>query len=231
MAYDGGAIVMDLGNRAMIAGRVIQSVVVTACALALAASLALADPGVRVTYVSGVPQVELEGSYAQSHYAVYRGADMNERGVRITSDDLLCIGPCWAQDPAAEPGRTYWYRFELAMPNGSHATFGPYAVTISPTLAARVAIAILPNPARAGTRIDLRIGGPPSDGPVAATATLHDLSGRVVSTLFRGSLPRGTTSLKWDGRDDRSRRLPTGLYFIRLETPLGTRVERLLRLD
>jgi hypothetical protein len=101
MAYDGSAIVWISGDRAMNAGRVIQSVVVTACALALAASLALADPGVRVTYVSGVPQVELEGSYAQSHYAVYRGADMNERGVRITSDDLLCIGPCWAQDPAA----------------------------------------------------------------------------------------------------------------------------------
>jgi len=215
----------------VIARRLLPSFVIAVCALALAASLVLADAGVRVTYISGVPQVELEGNYAQSHYAVWRGGDMGDHGARITTDDVLCIGSCYAQDAAAEPGHTYWYRFELTMPSGAHATFGPYAVTISPTLAARVAIAILPNPARAGTRIDLRIGGPPSDGPVAATATLHDLSGRVVSTLFRGSLPRGTTSLTWDGRDGRSRRLPTGLYFIRLETPLGTRVERLLRLD
>ena len=40
------------------------------CSLALAASLAFADPAVQVSYMQGVPQVELEGSYPQCRYAV-----------------------------------------------------------------------------------------------------------------------------------------------------------------
>lgn len=201
------------------------------CSLALVASLALTDPGVRVSYVAGVPQIELEGSYPHSRYSVYRSASATDPGERITSLDVLCLGPCYAQDVEAEPGHTYWYHFDLTLSDGSFARFGPYAVTISPELASRVAVAIRPNPVRASARIDLRILGRPSDPAVMARVVVMDLQGRTVRTMYRGSLPRGTTSFTWDGRDDRSRRTPSGTYFLRAVTPLGSAVERLLRLD
>lgn len=200
------------------------------CSLALATSLAFAEPAVTVRYVQGVPQVELEGSYPQSSYAVYRAAARNDAGERITAQNVLCFGRCFAEDPAAEPGRTYWYRFELQLADGGRVVFGPYAVTISPELAARLAVSILPNPVHGSARIELRIGGP-GDGLVRADAALLDLQGRRLRTFSHGWLPRGTTSMRWDGRDDQGRVVPPGTYFVRLATPLGTHVERLLRVN
>lgn len=203
--------------------------VLALCSVALASSLAMAEPSVTVRYVQGVPQVELDGSFPQARYTVYRAVSAGEAGERITARNLLCLDRCFAVDPAAEPGRTYWYRFELDLSDGSHARFGPYPITISAELAARVAVSILPNPVRDAARIELRIGGT-GDPFVRADAVLLDLQGRRVRTLARGLLPRGTTSVHWDGRDDQGRAVAPGTYFVRFATPFGVRVERLLRM-
>ncbi len=208
---------------------ILNSFVLAFGAVALVAALALADPAVTVRYAQGVPQIELEGSYPQSRYAVYRARSADEPGERITAQHVLCLERCFAPDPAAEPGRTYWYRFELTLADGGRAVFGPYPITISPELAARLAISVMPNPVRDGAMIELRIGGT-GEPFVRADAAVLDLAGRHVRTLASGRLPRGTTSIRWDGRDDAGHAIAPGAYFVRLATPLGTRVERLLRL-
>ena len=46
---------------------------------------------------------------------------------------------------------------------------------------------------------------------------IFDLAGRRVTTLFTGAAEAGVQSLRWDGRDDSGRRLPSGTYFVKLQ--------------
>jgi hypothetical protein len=67
--------------------------------------------------------------------------------------------------------------------------------------------------------------------PAAGRVRLEvmDLAGR---RLWRseGDLPAGTHAWRWDGDTDQGGNAGTGLYFVRLSTPWGTRTERLVRL-
>ena len=56
-------------------------------------------------------------------------------------------------------------------------------------------------------------------------ASVYDVSGRLVARLAEGELPGGEHGLRWDGLDRSGRRLPSGVYFVRLAA-LGESVER-----
>ncbi len=71
--------------------------------------------------------------------------------------------------------------------------------------------AAYPNPARGPVRVNFELR---SAGPV--TATVLDVSGRVVRSLLSGPCPAGTTLLTWDGRDGEGRKLAAGIYFVRI---------------
>lgn len=206
-----------------------RSLVLTAFGVALVASLAFASPGIRVRYVEGVPQVELEGSYPQSRYTVYRSESPDGAAVPVTAADVLCLGSCYAQDWSAEPGHTYWYRFEILTSENQLVRFGPFAVTISSELASRVRLTVSPNPVHGRSTVEIRLGGAPAEGDVAVEATVLDLQGRVRRRLIRGKAPRGLTSVSWNGDDEAGRALPSGTYFVRVRSDLGDRVTRVLR--
>jgi hypothetical protein len=208
----------------------VRSLTLTAFALALIAGLSLADPAINVRYERGVPIIQLAGNYASSHYTIYRGTAPERTDLAITDDQALCMGDCYAIDFAAEPGRTYWYRFDLNLADGRYVSFGPYAVTIAPGLAYRVSVAIRPNPGRGPARVDLSVAAGPGATAVAAEATLFDVRGRVVSTLHRGPLAAGVTTIPWDGRDREGGVVAPGLYFLRLSTPIGAFVARVVRI-
>lgn len=57
-------------------------------------------------------------------------------------------------------------------------------------------------------------------GPVGAhvTARLYTVGGRLVRTLFDGALSSGRETLVWDGTDDSSRRVASGVYMTRVES-------------
>ncbi|MBC8426854.1 hypothetical protein H8E07_22295 [bacterium] len=69
-----------------------------------------------------------------------------------------------------------------------------------------------PNPFNPSTRFAFDL---PRPGPF--TLRVHDLRGRVVRTLAEGSIPAGSHTATWNGRDDDGRALPSGAYVIRLE--------------
>jgi hypothetical protein len=70
-----------------------------------------------------------------------------------------------------------------------------------------------PNPFRGETRIRFGLAG----GSVDARLAVYDISGRRVRSLAPsgGKASGGAT---WDGKDDRGRSLPSGVYLFRLET-------------
>ena len=63
-----------------------------------------------------------------------------------------------------------------------------------------------------------------------ATLTLVDVAGRRVRRLHDGALAPGLTPFEWDGRADAGFAAPSGVYFAVLESALGRRVARFVRL-
>lgn len=183
-------------------------------ALMLCAATVAADPGFRVVYSDGIPRIELAGDWAGSRYRVVRAASAAGEYLGISSADALCTGECYAIDLTAEPGATYWYRFDLQLPDGSYKQFGPYVATISPELATRIAAQVSPEPLRTTATIRLTLAGARGASPMPTTLALYDLGGRRMSTLQRASLAPGTSTLRWDPRADDGTRLPAGRYLL-----------------
>jgi len=102
----------------------------TLCLALVCAVPAFADPGIQVFETGGGIRVLLEGRYAQSTYTVSRSDGASGTFMPITARDVLCTGECYATDFDVVPGRTYFYRFDVVLPNGTLASFGPYAVTL-----------------------------------------------------------------------------------------------------
>jgi len=163
--------------------RVLRIAAASLAVLALSAVLALADPELRVSYVDGVPRIEIAGSYPQARYTVWRRPSIDAHAVPIGSENVLCLGSCFVDDPTAEPGHGYFYDFDLELADGSLVSFGPYAVTISPALAARIRARVVPNPGRGRAAVELYAGG--AGEPIEVDARLFDLQGRVPSRAAR----------------------------------------------
>ncbi len=69
-----------------------------------------------------------------------------------------------------------------------------------------------PNPFRSDTRLAFSSPGG------AVTACVYDVAGRKVHTLLDRVVGAGEQEVRWDGTDDRGRRVASGVYFIRVET-------------
>ena len=90
-------------------------------------------------------------------------------------------------------------------------------------LALRVAGA---NPARADTRLAYAL---PRDAHVELA--IHDVTGRRVRTLARGTFAAGTHEIAWDGADAGGTRLPPGLYLARLDAGAESVTAKLIRIE
>lgn len=93
------------------------------------------------------------------------------------------------------------------------------AVEDGPSLRAALG-PVSPNPFNPQTVIRLSL---PESGTVSLD--VHDVRGRRVRTLLRGDQPKGEREIVWDGTDDADRRLPGGMYLIRLAYPQDGRRE------
>lgn len=83
----------------------------------------------------------------------------------------------------------------------------------------------VPNPSR--SEISLEYGIPrESDVEVS----VYDATGRKVAVLVNGRMKAGRYRVRWNGRDGRGAKVPSGTYFFRLEAPGVTRVEKVLLL-
>ncbi|MGH7682591.1 MAG: S8 family serine peptidase, partial [Candidatus Eiseniibacteriota bacterium] len=86
-----------------------------------------------------------------------------------------------------------------------------------------------PNPVHGATHIDFTLLGPVGSVPV--TLRLFDASGRLVRTLLHSpsAVPAGW-SVSWDGKDEKGRRVSSGIYYYRLEVEGNVTSKRLVLL-
>jgi hypothetical protein len=80
-----------------------------------------------------------------------------------------------------------------------------------------------PNPTKGATTIRYQVGRP---GITCVTVT--DATGQCVRRLMKGVLQPGDYSLTWDRRDDHGGRVSDGVYFVRLETPAGQEIRKVI---
>ncbi len=102
------------------------------------------------------------------------------------------VGPVVARDAAVGVG------VQLAVPGAPRR---PMALQLKAS----------PNPSHGVTLVRV-------DTPARSDQALwvSDVLGRTVRRLERGTFEAGTRTVAWDGRDDAGRRLPAGLYLVRL---------------
>jgi len=83
----------------------------------------------------------------------------------------------------------------------------------------------LPNPSSelVSIRFALRAQG-------RARIEVFEASGRRIRILVDESLPRGQHEVSWDGRDDRGRSVPTGVYLVRLQAADHAVTRKLVRI-
>jgi transposase len=126
---------------------------------------------------------------------------------------LATLTTCSYTDDLGYPA---WYKLCAV---DIHGNVSPYAGLLpngsvdvpGPALPHELALsAPAPNPLRGATA--LRLALPRS---AAVAAAVYDQQGRVVRTLLAGPQPAGEHTLRWDGRDEAGRAVPSGMYFVR----------------
>ena len=117
---------------------------------------------------------------------------------------------------------------EAAVDDFSLETFSPDLTGVPGAPAGRAVFALgpgRPNPFAGSTTLSFSMerGG-------TARLAVFDASGRMVRQLVNGPIAAGAHTVAWDGRDDRQARVPSGIYFYRLDVGGQHRQEKLLRL-
>jgi hypothetical protein len=160
------------------------------------------------------------------HCDILRSSAAGGDYVRLNPAPIEGEGAFEYRDMGVVDGTSYWYRVEAVDRDGTRQTFGP----VSATFRARPSVLALtqnqPNPFRDRTTFRLEM---PEAAPV--NLRVHDLTGRLVRTVVRGTLlPAGSHEFQWDGLDDKGIRSGAGVYFLKAETPGGSRTVRMLLL-
>ncbi len=99
--------------------------------------------------------------------------------------------------------------FDVGITKGD---FPPYAITSAPITRAYMK-QNTPNPFAEFTKIE--IGIPQKQNFILK---IYDITGRCVKTYHYKSASPGIYTIKWNGTDNRGRKLPAGIYFCRLQT-------------
>lgn len=131
----------------------------------------------------------------------------------LAAPERVCVA-VWKAG-AGEQGKSGTYALSVDSP---WLGTGPAAPAATRLLGAR------PSPFLDATRIEYELAAP---GDVALEA--FDVSGARVATLERGTFPAGRRSVAWAGVDERGRRLPAGLYLVRLRAGSTSATAKVVR--
>lgn len=140
--------------------------------------------------------------------------------LRLTASPLAPLGAAFTfTDPAADlaPGGVLYYSYAIVRGGAERGRSPEVMVTLgdvpgSPTGLTRL-LPNVPNPFNPQTEVRFELA---KAGHVRIA--VYDVSGRRVAVLVDEDLGPGPQSRTWQGRDDMGRPLPSGAYYLRLET-------------
>ena len=95
-----------------------------------------------------------------------------------------------------------------------------------PGAPARVALASHPNPTHGPLTVNFDL-----ETEENVVLALYDVSGREVRTLAKGRFAAGPNRVAWDGKDDRGRVAPPGVYLARLKGSRTTASQTVVLVD
>ncbi|MCA9729125.1 MAG: T9SS type A sorting domain-containing protein, partial [Candidatus Eisenbacteria bacterium] len=156
-------------------------------------------------------------------YRIYRSADSEARRPVVgrvpgTATTFL--------DVSVDAADRYRYWIGSTDPVGYETVFGPFGSDGGASLPRELALrAGPPNPSVTFATLEYAV---PADGP--AKLVIYDATGRAVRTLVDGPVPAGAWTATWNGDDDAGERLPSGIYFARLEAGSQRRTAKLTRI-
>jgi len=154
-----------------------------------------------------------------SHYAVYKGSSEG-----FVPSETNRIGMPWDTslvDEEFDPNAQNYYKvsaWDIHENEGTFSLLRPEDITAAGHPPAVPTVTFLeqnmPNPFNPVTVIRFSISHP---GRVVLR--VYDVAGRSVRTLAEGTKGAARYEVRWDGRDDSGRSVPSGVYLYKLEAP------------
>jgi len=102
---------------------------------------------------------------------------------------------------------------------------GPQSIVVNEVKPVETVV-LTPNPFHQTLEIKLQA---PVQNRGSTSLKIYDTAGRLVRD-FSHSLPSTMTALSWNGRDDFGRRLPNGIYFLRLKSENRSLIKKIIML-
>jgi hypothetical protein len=165
--------------------------------------------GIRVSWAASADLVE--------GYHVYRAPTLHGVFTRLTGE---LVGDTTYVDIDPLPENNVYMVRALTVQSTASGTYENLSCGLIDSLsvagldsgaAARLALRVLPSLVTDEATVHFRL-----PQPAAFELTIHDVKGRIVRRLDRGSLPAGSHLRVWQGTDHAGRAVAGGIYFVRL---------------
>jgi hypothetical protein len=98
---------------------------------------------------------------------------------------------------------------------------GKHIAKGDPSRHGKLALRVRPNPMNPKADITFTLAQ-----PTRVRVAIYDLGGRLLSTVYEGSLAAGPQSVAWNGSTRTGNRVASGVYFVSVETSQVTEVQR-----
>ena len=180
-----------------------------------------------VAGLSAVPEAEgirvrwrTTGSSKAQTFYLYHGVSESSATEPVNSGGSIAGGPGYSYlDRNVKPGRAYVYKLGRLGASGHMEFLGVVRAIAGASLRLSVRV---PQPDPFDRESELSFALPRAS---SVRLTVSDVTGRRVRRLIAGNvLPSGNHQARWDGKDERGRRVASGVYFATLEA--GGRVAR-----
>jgi len=175
-------------------------------------------PGDATAYVMGLdmqkgdPVMIAEATYGTNGYPTFRGDDKLLSYVRFMQNMYVVFNIGLAADGITPVGDPQGFIAAANAPLWFRTGERPVAITELPAAAESAVLEQnYPNPFNPSTTIRYSL----TEG-AQVELTIHDVLGRHIARLRSGMLDAGVYSARWNGRDARGHRVPTGTYYSRL---------------
>lgn len=174
------------------------------------------DPAAAETFKRDLMEAHKSGALTAEEVVTARRLTPGPVWIRLTESPVpVTGGSAEYLDRTAGPGITYSYRFALSGPGGGETLTPTATVTLPGRVPGRgeAEITARPNPVNPSTMIEFTLAEP---GP--ARLRVFAPNGREAAELLDSPRENGEVRVEWDGRDSGGNPVPSGVYFLRLET-------------